>query len=67
MALATHETYFRQDNMQWLKENAEAIDWSLCEYLKNQVMSHGLHGPEKPSQARLSGAEDDDGFDDIPF
>jgi hypothetical protein len=66
VALATHETFFRQDNMQWLKENAEAIDWSSCEYLKKQVINHDPHASEKPAPTSLSEA-DDDGSDDIPF
>jgi hypothetical protein len=71
VALTTHETYFRQDNMQWLKENADAIDWSLCEYLKAQVMSYDPLALKKPTQdADISSAQenDDDGVsDDIPF
>jgi hypothetical protein len=37
IGLATHETYFRSDNMLWLQKNIEAIDWSGCEALKDEV------------------------------
>jgi len=37
IALATHETFFRTDNMLWLRQNMEAIDWSGCESLQGAV------------------------------
>jgi|ERR1043165_9438673 hypothetical protein len=37
IALATHESYFRSDNMLWLKEHMASIDWAGCESLRDQV------------------------------
>lgn len=40
IALATHKTFFQEDKMQWLKDHADAIDWSLCMHLYRDVMDY---------------------------
>jgi hypothetical protein len=67
IALATHQTYFGEDKMQWLKDNAEAIDWTACPILREEVMKYDpfppLEGAKEPGLA----AKKDEPPDDIPF
>jgi hypothetical protein len=70
IALATHETFFREDKMQWLQNNAEAIDWSSCPVLRQQVMSYGPFAPEPDPSSEPANTSDTiktDPSDDIPF
>jgi hypothetical protein len=48
IALATHELYFG-DKMGWLQDHAEMIDWSLCEDVRDEVLSYVRPGP--PAEA----------------
>jgi hypothetical protein len=71
IALATHETYFREDKMQWLKDNAGAIDWTYCPLLYKEVMRYDPFAPVKASSPDENLSEPDkeenDPPDDIPF
>jgi hypothetical protein len=51
IALATHETYFRGDKLEWLKQNMEAIDWVECPSLQRKVTSHNEFGADDPSDS----------------
>ena len=62
IALSTHEIYFHSDKMQWLKDNAEAIDWSDCPALQKKVLSYNPSESEPKSRKT-----DDDPSNDIPF
>jgi hypothetical protein len=67
IALATHQTYFRGDNMQWLKDNAEAIDWIYCPILHRQVLGYDPFAPiESTNEPNLT-VKKDEPPDDIPF
>ncbi|MBX9843238.1 MAG: hypothetical protein K2Z80_15660 [Xanthobacteraceae bacterium] len=57
VALATHETYFRQDCMGWLKEHIDAFDWTGLESFRAKVASYDPFGPDA----------DDDEVDREPF
>jgi hypothetical protein len=70
IALATHEAYFREDKMQWLKDHAEAIDWTYCPILYREVMSYDPFAPEKDRSSGEALEPDEtknDSSDDIPF
>ena len=70
IALATHQTYFKEDKMQWLKDYAEAIDWTSCPFLREQVRNYDPFAPEKVLPIDSSSnpdAKDDEPPDDIPF
>ena len=68
IALATHESFFREDNMQWLKDNAAAIDWGLSPFLYRQVMDYDPNAPAASSQTKNEEIDaGEDGSDDIPF
>jgi hypothetical protein len=69
IALATHEAYFREDKMQWLRDNAEAINWTDCPLLREQVLNYDSLTPERASSREKSSGPDqeDESSDDIPF
>jgi hypothetical protein len=68
IALATHETFFREDNMQCLKDHAEAIDWTAASHLYQEVMEYGLNDQAGYSPSHDEDSEDDGTpSDDIPF
>jgi len=37
IALATHQDFFREDNMLWLQQHIEIIDWTWTGLLRTQV------------------------------
>jgi len=69
IALATHETYFRGDKMLWLKQNAEAIDWSDCPALRREVFAYDAFGTDDESAGNEMPADEDkdDPSSDVPF
>jgi len=67
IALATHQTYFREDKMQWLKDNAQAIDWTSCPYLYKQVMEHDPFAPIENAKEPSAEDEKDEPPEDMPF
>lgn len=67
IALATHETYFGGDKMLWLKENAEAIDWSSCPALMKKVLSYDPFHPDENIVKCEPVDQKDDPSSDIPF
>jgi hypothetical protein len=67
IALATHQTYFREDKMQWLKDNAEAIDWTSCPHLREQVLTYDPLAPIEIEKRPELTSEKDEPPDDIPF
>jgi hypothetical protein len=69
IALATHETFFREDNMQWLKDHAGAIDWTSSPFLYRQVMDYDPNAPAKSSvsEDKEPDAGEEPPSEDIPF
>jgi hypothetical protein len=67
IALATHQTFFREDKMQWLKENAEAIDWTSCPILQRQVMKYDPFAPIESTDEPDLLDKKDEPPDEIPF
>jgi hypothetical protein len=72
IALATHQTFFREDKMQWLKDHADVIDWSYCPRLHEQVLGYDPSVPQQPSASEQVAGQpelrrEDEPPDDIPF
>ena len=63
VALSTHELFFQGDKMQWLKDNAEVLDWSDCPALHQRILADASGATQDEQKT----PDNDKEPDDIPF
>jgi hypothetical protein len=71
IALAMHQTFFQEDKMQWLKDNAVAIDWRSSPLLHQKVINYdpavSAKSPAPEHKTPDAGDEAAPSDDDVPF